>query len=163
MREAAGELLGKLIDHNNVLHIKSLANTFSCQAVETRAHNFILERFEMVCKSEEFLKLGATEVEQYLGLDDIIVRCRTLKLTTKSKQSIGPLALIWFGLASLALLSQVGRVDIRGYRAMDLSRRDEATGRVRAAGGLCAVRPVAGPLHPEPGVAAPAGGRQPRL
>ena len=30
VREAAGEVLGKLIDHNNVLLIRSLASVFSC-------------------------------------------------------------------------------------------------------------------------------------
>ena len=57
VREAAGEVLGKLIDHNNVLLIRSLASVFSCRDVETRAHNFMLERFEIVSKTEEFLKL----------------------------------------------------------------------------------------------------------
>ena len=74
VREAAGEVLGKLIDNDNVLHIKSLASTFSCREVEFRAHNFLLERFEIVSKSEEFLKLNHTEVGRYLEMDDVIVK-----------------------------------------------------------------------------------------
>ena len=74
VREAAGEVLGQLIDHNNVLHIMSLARTFSCREVESKAHNFLLERFEMVNNTEEFLKLGHTELASYLAMDDIIVK-----------------------------------------------------------------------------------------
>ena len=74
MREAAGEVLGRLIDCSNVLLIRSLASAFSCREVETRAHNFLLERFEMVSKTEEFLKLDLAEVKKYLLMDDIIVR-----------------------------------------------------------------------------------------
>merc|ERR1719319_237678 len=74
VREAAGEVLGRLIDCSNVLLIRSLASAFSCREVETRAHNFLLERFEMVSKTEEFLKLDLAEVKKYLLMDDIIVR-----------------------------------------------------------------------------------------
>ena len=86
VREAAGEVLGKLIDHNNVLLIRSLASVFSCRDVETRAHNFMLERFEIVSKTEEFLKLDAEEVIKYLSMDDIIV---------KSEESIFQCILRW--------------------------------------------------------------------
>ena len=74
VREAAGEVLGQLIDHNNVLHIMSLARTFSCREVESKAHNFLLERFEMVNNTEEFLKLAHYELATYLAMDDIIVK-----------------------------------------------------------------------------------------
>ena len=74
VREAAGEVLGQLIDHNNVLHIRTLANTFSCREVESKAHNFLLERFEMVNTTEEFLKLDHVELKNYLSMDDIIVK-----------------------------------------------------------------------------------------
>ena len=67
VRETAGEVLGQLIDHNNVLHIKSLAGTFSCREVESKAHNFLVERFEMVNTTEEFLKLSHEELATYLG------------------------------------------------------------------------------------------------
>ena len=53
---------------------RSLASAFSCREVETRAHNFLLERFELVSKTEEFLKLDLAEVKKYLEMDDIIVR-----------------------------------------------------------------------------------------
>ena len=86
VREAAGEVLGKLIDNDNVLHIKSLASTFSCREVESRAHNFLLERFEIVSKSEEFLKLDHREVGRYLEMDDVIV---------KSEESIFECILRW--------------------------------------------------------------------
>ena len=86
VREAAGEVLGKLIDNDNVLHIKSLASTFSCREVESRAHNFLLERFEIVSKSEEFLKLDHKEVGRYLEMDDVIV---------KSEESIFECILRW--------------------------------------------------------------------
>ena len=86
VREAAGEVLGQLIDHNNVLHIKSLAGTFSCREVESKAHNFLLERFEMVNNTEEFLKLGHAELATYLAMDDIIV---------KSEESIFDCILRW--------------------------------------------------------------------
>ena len=74
VREAAGEVLGQLIDHHNVLHIKSLASTFSCREVESKARNFLLERFELVSTTPEFLKLGPRELATYLAMDDIIVR-----------------------------------------------------------------------------------------
>ena len=53
---------------------RSLASAFSCREVETRAHNFLLERFELVSRTEEFLKLDLAEVKKYLEMDDIIVR-----------------------------------------------------------------------------------------
>ena len=74
VREAAGEVLGQLIDPHNVLHIKSLASTFSCREVESKARNFLLERFELVSTTPEFLKLGPRELGTYLAMDDIIVR-----------------------------------------------------------------------------------------
>ena len=86
VRETAGEVLGQLIDHNNVLHIKSLAGTFSCREVESKAHNFLVERFEMVNTTEEFLKLSHGELATYLAMDDIIV---------KSEESIIDCILRW--------------------------------------------------------------------
>ena len=53
---------------------RSLASVFSCRDVETRAQNFILERFEIVSQTEEFLKLVVNEVKKFLSMDDIIVR-----------------------------------------------------------------------------------------
>ena len=35
-----------------------MGSMFSCRDLESRAHNYMLERFEFVCKTEEFLKLG---------------------------------------------------------------------------------------------------------
>ena len=91
VREAAGEVLGHLIDHNNVLHIKALASTFSCREVESKAHNFLLERFEMVNTTEEFLKLDHKELSKYLSMDDIIV---------KSEESIFECILRWINVDS---------------------------------------------------------------
>ena len=53
---------------------RSLGNIFSVREVESRAHNYLLERFEYVCKTDEFLKLAADQVEKFLIMDDIIVR-----------------------------------------------------------------------------------------
>lgn len=86
VKEAAGEVLSKSIDDYNVLLIRSLGSLFSCREVESRAHNFMLERFEHVCKTDEFLKLAVHEVEQFLGMDDIIV---------KSEESIFQCILRW--------------------------------------------------------------------
>jgi len=86
VREAAGEVLGKLIDHHNCLVIRSLASVFSCRDVEARAQNFILERFEIVSQTDEFLKLAAKEVKKFLSMDDIIV---------KSEESIFECILRW--------------------------------------------------------------------
>jgi len=74
VREAAGNVLGQLIDHNNVLIIRSLASVFSCRDVEAKAHNFLLERFELVSKTEEFLKLSSCEVLKFLSMDEIMVK-----------------------------------------------------------------------------------------
>lgn len=91
VREAAGEVLGQLIDHHNVLHIKSLASTFSCREVESKARNFLLERFELVSTTPEFLKLGPRELATYLAMDDIIV---------KSEESIFDCILRWIEVES---------------------------------------------------------------
>jgi len=74
VREAAGEVLVQLIDDNNVLDIRNTGSMFSCRDVESRAHNYMLERFEMVCKTEEFIKLDVDEVLKYLKMDDVIVK-----------------------------------------------------------------------------------------
>jgi hypothetical protein len=59
---------------------------FACRDVESRANNYLLERFEYVAKTEEFLKLSASEVEHFLSMDDIIV---------KSEESIFECILRW--------------------------------------------------------------------
>ena len=74
VREAAGEVLSQLIDHNNVLHILHLASTFSCRDLESKAHNFLLDRFEIISDTDEFLKLEPKLLVKYLGMDDIIVK-----------------------------------------------------------------------------------------
>jgi len=74
VKEAAGEVLSQLIDDNSVLDIRNIGSMFSCRDVESRAHNYMLERFEYVCKAPQFLKLDAAEVLKYLQLDDVIVK-----------------------------------------------------------------------------------------
>jgi len=59
---------------------------FACRDVESRANNYLLERFEYVCKTEEFLKLSVAEVEHFLNMDDVIV---------KSEESIFECILRW--------------------------------------------------------------------
>ena len=40
------------------LYLRNIGSMFSCRDVESRAHNYMLERFELVCQTEEFIKLG---------------------------------------------------------------------------------------------------------
>jgi hypothetical protein len=47
---------------------------FACRELESRAHNYLLERFEYVSKTDEFLQLGVEEIDAFLRMDDIIVK-----------------------------------------------------------------------------------------
>ena len=72
--EAACDVLSRLLDHTNCLAVRSIAAAYSCRDLERRADIVLLERFELVCRGEEFLESKFEDVFDILKKDDIIVK-----------------------------------------------------------------------------------------
>jgi len=73
VKDAAADVLIKLIDDSNVFSIRTLANMFVCAELELRANKYINDRFEFVSQSEDFKKLSLKDVMKLLNSQDLIV------------------------------------------------------------------------------------------
>lgn len=58
---------------NNVLGIQSFADQFMCPALVDACQKYIQKHFLEVSRTEEFLGLGAGEVKEILGRDQLHV------------------------------------------------------------------------------------------
>lgn len=72
--DACSEFLKIRLQPNNVLGIKSFAESLSCPNLVTAAKKFIEKHFETVSKSDEFLQLTVDEVVDIISKDDLNVR-----------------------------------------------------------------------------------------
>ena len=72
--DACSEFLKVRLQPNNVLGIKSFAESLSCPNLVTAAKKFIEKFFETVSKSDEFLQLSSEDVVDIICHDELNVR-----------------------------------------------------------------------------------------
>jgi hypothetical protein len=57
----------------NVVGARTFAESLNCKNVVTEADRYIQKNFVNVCKNDEFLQLGITEVLEILGRNELHV------------------------------------------------------------------------------------------
>ncbi|XP_060864416.1 kelch-like protein 17 [Metopolophium dirhodum] len=73
VRDACCTFLMKQLHPTNCLGIRQFAETHSCNELRTRSHRYALQNFEEVVKTEEFLFLSFSEVEDLVSNDKLNV------------------------------------------------------------------------------------------
>merc|ERR1712008_32175 len=73
VRDACAEFLMARLSPNNVLGIKSFADSLGCSILVAACHKFVKKFFAKVAETEEFLALTLDEVSTLVGEDELFV------------------------------------------------------------------------------------------
>jgi len=73
VRDACAEFLMARLSANNVLGIKSFADSLGCSILVAACHKFVKKFFAKVAETEEFLALPLDEVSTLVGEDELFV------------------------------------------------------------------------------------------
>ncbi|XP_013777569.1 kelch-like protein 18 [Limulus polyphemus] len=73
VREACCEYLKKRLHPNNVLGVRSFADTLGCALLVEASNRFIQKHFVEVCSSEEFMSLHFQDLYEIIGRDELYV------------------------------------------------------------------------------------------
>lgn len=65
--------LEETLSPSNCLSVRAFSEKFDCEELRGKSESFILDNFVAVSKSEEFLHLSLSEIENIISLDDLIV------------------------------------------------------------------------------------------
>ena len=72
--EACCSFLKNNLEPSNCLGIWQLGQTHSCYDLADDSLRYCLERFQDVCKQDEYLQLSANQIEEYLSHDELSVK-----------------------------------------------------------------------------------------
>ena len=73
LKTISGRFLGKRMSNCNCFSIFYFAEKYRCEELALRSTKFIQDNFTSVAKTDEFLNLGADEVEKWISSENILV------------------------------------------------------------------------------------------
>lgn len=73
LKDKGSMYLEKTLSPSNCLSVREFSEKYDCEELLDKSESFILENFVAVSKSEEFLRLGVSQIEKLISLDDVIV------------------------------------------------------------------------------------------